>query len=124
MVPHLSTRAFKFLRHISKKSGLQYSDVEIHDMGIRLLTLCQAAAEGETEGKSTSAALTGMEIEAIKFIKQKFTKTGNFPSVRILSTALGYRSSPSGYLMFRRLVSKGILARRDGRLVIAERSLQ
>ena len=107
-----------------QKAGLQCSDDEIHDLGIRLLTLCQAAADTEKESRTLSAVLTGVEIEAIKFIKQELARTGTFPSVRILATALGYRSSRSGHVMVRRLESKGILGHRGGRLAIVDTSLE
>jgi hypothetical protein len=47
MTPQLSTRAFKFLRKISRKSGLQYTDEEVHDMGVRFLGLCHIATNAK-----------------------------------------------------------------------------
>ena len=37
----------KFLRKISRKSGLQYTDEEVHDMGVRLLSLCHIATSAK-----------------------------------------------------------------------------
>ena len=121
MVTHLSTRAFKFLRHISRRSGLQCADEEIHDMGIRLLTLCGIAAKVEKERAPVLLVLSESEARALKIIEQHFAAEGHCPSARLLSRALGYRSSRSGHLMLQRLLNRGILARHAGRFNLVQK---
>ena len=63
MTTHLSTRAFKFLRKISRKTGLEKSDEEIHDIGTRLLCLCHVATNAKVrEEKRHETLLTDLAI--------------------------------------------------------------
>jgi hypothetical protein len=114
----LSTRAFKFLRKINRKSGLQNTDEEIHDIGMRLLSLCHIAAEvKDREEKALQNSLTEGEIKALHALSEHFLATGRLSSARELAYALGYRSSRSGHLLLQRLLCKGVLTKRAGHLV-------
>ncbi len=117
MIPTLSTRAFKHLRKINRKSDLQATDEEIHDMGVRLLSLCHIAANAKNrEEKSLQDLLTEPEMKALQILRQEFTITGRLLSARRLSSALGYQSSRSGHLLLQRLSRKGFLIKRSGLL--------
>ena len=116
----LSTRAFKFLRKINRKSGLQNTDEEIHDIGMRLLSLCHIAAEvKDREEKALQNSLTEGEIKALHALSEHFLATGRLSSARELAYALGYRSSRSGHLLLQRLLCKGVLTKRAGHLVFS-----
>ena len=98
MTPQLSTRAFKFLRKISRKSGLQHTDDEVHDIGVRLLSLCNIAANAKKrEAEHLQTLLTELEIKALRVLREQYADTGRVSSVRELSRALGYQSSRSGH---------------------------
>lgn len=117
MIPILSTRTFKHLRKIQRKSGIESTDEEIHDMGVRFLGLCHIAASVKNqEEKAVQDLLTEPEKEALQVLRQQYAATGSFPSVRGLSSALGYQSSRSGHVLLQRLLSKGFLVKRGGHL--------
>lgn len=59
-------------------------------MGVRLFTLCKIAARGEKERAAVRATFTDAEVKAAKAIREHFAATGNNPSARELSRALGY----------------------------------
>src|SRR6266581_3165739 len=100
MTSPLSTRAFKFLQRISRKSGLQYTNEDIHDMGTRLLGLCHVAARIKNrEDGSLQVLLTEIEIKTLRILREQFAATGRISSARELSQALGYRSSRSGHML-------------------------
>ena len=121
MTPQLSTKAFTFLRKISRKSGLQYNDEEVHDMGVRLLSLCHIATSAKNrEDERLQTLLTEPEIKALRMLHEQFAGTGRIPSARELSRALGYQSSRSGHVLLHRLLSKGVLLRRAGQLEFAK----
>ena len=117
MIPTLSTRAFKHLHKISRKDGLQNTDEEIHDMGVRLLSLCHIAANVKNrEDKTLKNLLTETEIQALEILRKQFTTSGRLSSVRELSNALGYKSSRSGHLVLQSLLTKKLLVRIGGQL--------
>jgi hypothetical protein len=117
MIPTLSTRTFKHLRKISRKSGFQAADEEIIDMGIRLLNLCQIAANVKNrEERAVKDLLTKPEMEALGILRLQFTVTGRLLSARELSSAMKYQSSRSGHLLLQGLFHKGFLVKRNGRL--------
>ena len=118
MIPQLSSNAFKFLRNISKKAGLVATDEEIHDMAIRLLTLCELASKTQDRQVPLNSDLTEAETQAVTAIREHFTRTGNVPSARELSQAMGYRSSRSGHLLLKRLLNRGILKRQGITVVL------
>jgi len=121
MLPPLSTRAFKYLHKISRKAGLQNSDEEIHDLGVRLLGLCQIAINARNrEEKLFQDLLTEPEIEAARCLREQLAITGRISSARELSRALGYQSSRSGHLLLHRLLTKGVLIKRAGQLIFAK----
>ena len=73
MTTTLSTRAFKHLHKISRKAGLQNTDEEIHDMGVRLLGLCHVAANVKNrEDKTLKDLLTEAEAKALEFLRKQF----------------------------------------------------
>jgi len=120
MIPRLSTRAFIFLRKVDQRTGLQNTAEEIHDIGERLLGLCQIALNGtDREDKALGGLLTETETNALGVLRNQFATTGRLSSARELSHALGYQSSSSGHLLLQRLMSKGILVRRAGQLTLA-----
>jgi hypothetical protein len=121
MIPSLSTRAFKHLRKLNRKSGLQSTDVEIHDMGVRLLGLCHIAAHvKDREEKALQDLLTVAERKALQILRQQFITAGRLSSARELSAALGYKSSRSGHLLLQRLLIKGFLLKRGNCLSLAQ----
>jgi len=120
MIPFLSINAFKFLRSISRKLGLECSDEEIHDMGIRLLTLCEIVVKGEEERVKAVSIFTVVEAEGLKAIQEHYAAKGNIPSARTLSRLLGYRSSRSGHLLLQRFLDRGILIRRGSGLALKQ----
>ena len=121
MTPQLSTRAFKFLRKISRKSGLQHTDDEVHDIGVRLLSLCNIAANAKKrEAEHLQTLLTELEIKALRVLREQYADTGRVSSVRELSRALGYQSSRSGHVLLHRLISKGVLLKGTGQLTFTE----
>src|ERR1017187_1117340 len=121
MIAQLSTKAFKHLRKIIRKSGIQHADQEIHDMGSRLLGLSIiAAGTKDREDKRLQALLTEPEIKALHALQEQFTATGRISSARELSHALGYQSSRSGHLLLHRLHAKGVLIKRAGQLTFME----
>lgn len=121
MIPTLSTRAFKHLRRINQKTGLQSTGEEIHDMGTRLLGLCHIAAHVKSrEEKATKDLLTEPELRALQLLGQQFVILGRLLSARELSAALGYRSSRSGHQLKQRLLSKGFLAKRGSCLSLVQ----
>jgi len=121
MITRLSTRAFKFLHKISRKAGLENSDEEIHDMGLRLLGLCDIAIEAQNSAtKNHDNLLTEPERKALCTLREQYVATGRLASARELSKTLGYRSSRSGHLLLHSLLSKRVLVRQAGRLNFAE----
>jgi len=121
MHPPLSTRAFKYLHKISRKAGLQYSDEEVHDVGVRLLGLCHLAVNAKNrEARHLRNLLTEVEIKAVRSLRERFAETGRLASARELSHALGYQSSRSGHLLLHRLLTKGVLVKRAGQIMFAE----
>src|ERR1019366_9980965 len=118
MTPHLSIRAFKFRRTIGRKSGLQDTDEEIHDMGARLLSLCHIAANAkDSVDDRHQTLLSEPEIKALRMLHEQFTHTGRVATARELSRALGYQSSRSGHVLLHCLLSKGVLIKRAGQLM-------
>ena len=117
MIPPLSTRAFKYLQKINRKSGLETTDEVIFDMGARLISLCQIVAGAtDREEQHLKNLLTEPEAKALRILGQQFATTGHLCSARELSRALGYQSSRSGHLLLHRLLSKGVLAKHAGQL--------
>ena len=121
MTPHLSTRAFRFLRKLNRKSGLQHTDEDVHDMGARLLGLCHIATNAKNrEVECLHALLTEPEAKALQVLHEQFVCTGHISSARELSRALGYQSSRSGHVLLHCLLSKGVLIKRAGQLTFTE----
>lgn len=57
--------------------------------------------------------LRPVERQALRFIRNRLLHTGGAPSVRELSTELGFASPRSASLIIDRLIEKGFLRRRD-----------
>lgn len=119
MIPTLSTREFKHLQKISQKAGLQNTDEEIHDMGVRLVGLCHIAANVKNrEDKALKDLLTEPELKALEILRKQFATTGRLASARELSRALEYKSSRSGHLLLQSLLTKRFLIRIGGHLTL------
>jgi hypothetical protein len=117
MIPPLSTRAFKYLQKINRKSGLETTDEVIFDMGARLLGLCEiVVSPRDREEQHLKNLLTEPETKALRILRRQFAATGQLCSARELSRAMGYQSSRSGHLLLHRLLSKGVLAKHAGQL--------
>ena len=58
--------------------------------------------------------VTGIELKALREIRNAFVRRGRFPSTRDLMRALGYRSPRSSTLIIDRLINKGFLRRKHG----------
>jgi len=59
--------------------------------------------------------LTSNESKALTFIRREL-KRGNSPSVREVTKAAGLKSSRSGQILIRALISKSVIKRIDGKL--------
>ena len=122
MIPILSTRAFKYLKKIDRNIGFQHSDEEFHEIGARLLHLCQVAVDSkEREARHLRDLLTEVEVKALRVLIEQSINTGRVCSARELSIALGYKSSRSGHLLLQRLLSKGLLVKNAGRLALGQK---
>ena len=90
-------------------------------MGVRLLGLCHIATNARNrKTRSHEDLLTEAEIKALEVLRKQFTATSRLFSARELSHALGYRSSRSGHVLLQRLLTKGVLIKRAGQLVLVE----
>jgi hypothetical protein len=93
------------------------ADEETHDMGIRLMSLCHVAASIKNrEHRGLKGLLTDTEMKALEILRQQFTVTGHILSARELSSALGYKSSRSGFLLLQSLCAKRLLVEIGGQL--------
>lgn len=114
--PELSTRSLRHLRNLNRKMGTSFTDEELHDIGSRLLSLSQVAANASVP--ETDDFLNEREREALDVLRKS---NGPVQSVRQLARALGYRSSRSGQLILQSLFAKEFLVKKGGRFVLAEK---
>ncbi len=84
------------------------TDVEIEDMGVRLLHLFDILRQQKSEPKQIRA--TELELNAVKFLNEEID-AGRNPSIRALAKAMDFRSSRSGFRLLQRLIGKGLLYR-------------
>jgi hypothetical protein len=118
----LSTRAYKYLRKIDRSIGLQHTDEEVHEIGTRLLHLCQVVLDSkEREERRLRGLLAEVEIRALRVLDENLVNTGRLCSARALANALGYKSSRSGHLILQRLLCKGLLLKRAGQFVFSQK---
>jgi hypothetical protein len=68
-----------------------------------------------------NSSFTDAEAQAIKAVQEHFAATGSIPSARVLSRALGYRSSRFGHLLLQRLLNRGNLIRRGNSLALGQK---
>jgi len=58
--------------------------------------------------------LSEKELKTLKELRNFFMHNGRFPTVRELSTQLGYNSSRSAYMLLSELINKGAVKRKEG----------
>ena len=98
---------------MTRQAGFHLSDEDVYDMGNRLMNICAVIGKPADDEKQ-DFDLSESESLAVEFIKK--SAKGSPLSSRTLSRALGYKSSRSGHILLHRLLNKGVLERRRGRI--------
>jgi len=105
----LSPKAFQELKQIAREEfGDTMSEDEITDIGLRLLRLFKLLGQ---ETRSEQMVISHQEFDALKYLGEAIHYEKRPPSVRDLSEAMGFRSSRSGFRLFRRLMRRGLIHR-------------
>jgi hypothetical protein len=119
----LSPEAFTELRQIvHAELDESLSHTEIEEIGDRLLRLFSILTAEQAPARLPPILLTKQESQAFSFIAGELRKRKP-PSARQVASALGLRSSRSGFLLIQSLIQKGLLNRCEhGLLCLGERS--
>ena len=119
-LPLLSEDAFKELKIIVRKEyGASFSDSEIRDMGIRLLTLSRFLYSGSGGNKYQQPS--DEDLKPLRYLHQAICHSGISPSVRDIASALKLRSSRSGFKILKRLMDQGFVFRNEkGKLKLSK----
>ena len=116
-ITNISAEAFAELKKIAIKEygeGVM-TDIEIMDMGLRLLNLCDILirpTEQEEQQQVRFSSLSDKEAQAFQYITDQLKHRNHSPSAREVAKHLGYSSSRTGLRVINGLIEKGVLVKK------------